>query len=113
MLFDDHAIVLEQIASRLSQEGDIKLCQMSGLEDAVHAAAECQPDVVVIDPQNKEGYNLDLVFVLRQSHPDIKIIVLTAIADTSTKMILRRIGVGDVLEKGEGTERLLAAIRGG
>ncbi|MBI3159333.1 MAG: response regulator transcription factor [Chloroflexi bacterium] len=111
MLFDDHAMVLEQVAGRLRQENDIEVCQTSGLVNVVESTRAVRPDVVVIDPQNKDGYNYDLLFLVRQSQPETKIIILTAIADTSMRMVLQRIGISDVLEKGVDTEKLLDAIR--
>lgn len=110
VVVDSHERVLEQLAARLGQETGLDLCgyaSVSGLEDLI---AKCNPDVVLIDPYRGQSYNLPLLQNIALTYPGIRVIVLTAVADTSTRIAMKRLGVKAVLEKGIDFDEVIRAI---
>ncbi|HUI73115.1 MAG TPA: response regulator transcription factor [Spirochaetia bacterium] len=79
----------------------------TGLE-AERLAEEVQPHLIVMDVRMPELDGVSATRRIKSVHPEIKILVLSLNAGSSTEALAA--GADAFVSKGEGPERLLAAI---
>lgn len=78
MLVDDHAIVREGIRHVLSATPGVEVVAEAGDgEAALRLAAETRPDIVVLDLSLPGAGGLEVTARLRQSLPDIRVLILS------------------------------------
>ena len=78
LLVDDHALIREGLRRALEQTSDLRVvAEASSLNEALALERAHQPDVAVVDIQLGEGNGIDLVRSLRQSRPEVGLVVLT------------------------------------
>jgi DNA-binding NarL/FixJ family response regulator/signal transduction histidine kinase len=110
LLVDDHAAVREAIALAFGQEPDFEVTgQAASLAEARQMLQDV--DVAVIDLGLPDGYGGDLVRDLRELNPEAQAIVLSASIDRSE--IARAVdrGAAGVLEKTNGLDEVVQAVR--
>ena len=82
MIIDDHEIVRRGIAELIERADDMEVVAEAGsVADAVRRAGLVQPDVMLVDLQLPDGTGIDIMNQVRESHPDIRPIVLTSFDD--------------------------------
>ena len=75
---DDHAILREGLKMLLEdEEGMVVIGESDNGRDALHAIAECRPDVVIMDISMPSLNGLEATRRLKKDLPDIKVIILT------------------------------------
>src|SRR5215472_11182157 len=101
VLADDHPIVLQGLQHLFARHSDLEVvASCAGADEALSAAREHKPDVVVLDLRMPQRSGLDLLSVLGRELPDIYSVVLTA-AITQDQVIeaLKRGAAGIVLKE--------------
>ena len=114
LLIDDDQELCELLSSWLSQEGfQVRACH-DGLS-ARKALSESSPDAVVLDVMLPDGSGLELLKQLRNDHPDLPVLMLSARGEPLDRILGLELGADDYLAKPcdprELTARLRAVLR--
>jgi DNA-binding NarL/FixJ family response regulator len=110
VLADDHTLLLEAFERLLADECEI-VAGVSNGRALLEAAASLRPDVAVVDIAMPLLNGLDAARLLKQSHPDIRIIFLTMNEDPALAAEAFRAGASGYLLKRSAASELLTAIR--
>ncbi len=112
MLVDDHAILRAGVRSFLQLYPDIAVvAEASNGEEALVKVGEVQPEILLLDIGMPGMNGLVLAGLLRERHPDVKLLVLTQHENPEYLQELLHTGVDAyVLKQSEG-EELVWAIR--
>lgn len=112
LIADDHAVVREGLCSLLNTEPGMKV--IGEAEDghrALQLAAELRPDVLLLDMVMPHKSGLEVIAELRETNPEIGILVLTSFADDDVLFPAIKAGALGYLLKNASPQRLLVAIR--
>lgn len=112
LIADDHPVVrdgLTMLASSLA-ELDVIGAAASG-EEAVRAAVELQPDVVLMDISMPDLSGIDATIRIRKAAPRVRILILTTHEDPASLMSSMRAGASGYLLKTSGIGEIATAIR--
>ena len=112
LLADDHSIMRDGLRVMLEQSGEFEVVgQARDGEEAVRAAFELSPDVVLMDVMmpNKDG--VEACREIMESTPDTRVIMLTASTEEDAVIEAVAAGATGYLQKVSGMERLLATVR--
>ena len=112
MLADDHPLVREQLAARLSREFDFELVAVAATSRATMQEIQLKnPHILLIDPIMRDGLGLATLRQVCVSFPELVIVVLTAYVDTALKMHFHQMGIRHLLTKGVVSSQLLTELR--
>lgn len=82
MLVDDHEIVRRGLADLLGAQPDIEVvAEAATCREAVARVAAALPDVAVLDVRLPDGSGIDVCRRIRQEHPSVRCLILTAYDD--------------------------------
>ena len=113
LLADDHSIVREGLQSMLerSEEFEVVGQARDGVE-AVQAASELSPDVIVMDVMmpNKDG--VEACREIMESLPDTRVIMLTASTEADAVIEAIAAGATGYLQKVASMDQLLGMVKG-
>ena len=112
LLVDDHSIMREGLRSMLRDSDEFQVVgQARDGEEAVRAAAELSPDVVVMDVMmpNKDG--VEACREIMEFAPDIRVVMLTASTEEDAVIEAVAAGATGYLQQVSGMDRLLSTIR--
>jgi DNA-binding NtrC family response regulator len=109
LVVDDEASARSGLEKLLRQSGYVVDTAKHGKE-ALVVAAERPPEVVVTDLKMPEMDGMTLLGKLRESDPDLPVIVATAFGDVSSAVAAMRAGAADYLTKPIDIDALLIAI---
>ncbi|MBL8117095.1 MAG: response regulator transcription factor [Anaerolineae bacterium] len=112
VLADDHAVLRAGLRALLNAESDIVVVGEAGDgEEALHAIAVHQPDIIVLDLMMPKVKGLDIIEQISKSYPHTRVLVLTMHADTQyIRHVVKMGGAGYILKSSADTE-LIKAIR--
>src|ERR1700745_89319 len=78
MIIDDHEVVRRGVRSLIEAIPDWTVCaEAEGGEEALKAAAENKPDIIVLDVSMPNVSGLDLIIQLMKILPKVEILILT------------------------------------
>lgn len=113
LLVDDHAVVRRGLQYYLATQTDITLVGEAGNgEEAIMKVAELAPDVVLMDLLMPGMNGIEATQQIRQTHPNIKVIVLTSFSDHDHVLPAIQAGANGYLLKDVQPDELAQAIRG-
>ncbi len=82
LIVDDHEVVRMGLRTLLERRPGFAVVGEAGTaEEAVRAAKQSQPDVVIMDIRLPDGNGVEACREIREEFPDIKVIMLTSYAD--------------------------------
>ncbi len=111
-LVDDHLILREGIRLLLSRAPDIEIVgEVGSGEEAVAAAGQVRPDVILMDITMPGMSGLEATSQIKQTNPDIKILVLTMHESDQYFFKMLDAGVSGYFVKGGSSSELVSAIR--
>ena len=114
LLIDDDQQLCELLGSWLSQEGFVVRACHDG-SSARRALADSAPAAVVLDVMLPDGSGLELLKQLRNDHPDLPVLMLSARGEPLDRILGLELGADDYLAKPcdprELTARLRAVLR--
>ena len=114
LLIDDDIELCELLVSWLTQEGfQVSACHDG--QSARHALTQQTPDAVVLDVMLPDGSGLELLKQLRNDHPELPVLMLSARGEPLDRILGLELGADDYLAKPcdprELTARLRAVLR--
>ena len=112
MIVDDHEVVRGGLRAMLEATGDISVVAEAGtVQEAIAAADQHQPDVVVMDVRLADGSGVEATREIRARRPETQVLMLTSFADDEALLASIMAGAsGYVLKQIRGGE-LIRAIR--
>lgn len=112
LLADDHPLIREGIGNTLRKEPDLRLVGEAGDGDAcLQLCRSRQPDVLLLDLDMPGPPPLELIALLRDNCPQLRLIVLSAHDDYISVHALLAAGVHGYVLKDEPPVAVLRAIR--
>jgi two-component system KDP operon response regulator KdpE len=109
LVVDDEAAIRRFLRASLSVDG-FRVIEAAGVKEALRAATQDRPDVVLLDLGLPDGDGLDLIREVR-GWSAVPIIVLSARGEERSKIAALDAGADDYLTKPFGVGELLARIR--
>ena len=112
LLVDDHSIMLEGLQSMLEQSEEFEVVGQArdGVE-AVRAASELSPDVVVMDVMMPGKDGVEACREIMDSAPDTRVIMLTASTEEDAVIEALAAGATGYLQKTSGMDQLLSTVK--
>jgi CheY-like chemotaxis protein len=112
LLVDDHRIVRQGLASLMQFETDLEIvAEAEDGRQAIEAARQHTPDVVVMDVNMPVMNGIDATRVLTREMPRVKVVGLSMHLDADAANAMREAGAVAFLTKGSPPEDLIATIR--
>ena len=112
LLADDHAVVRQGLRTFLDLQDDIEVVAEAGDgAEALAAAVQHAPDVVLIDLVMPNVDGIEAIRGLRERVPDTRAIVLSSFIDDEKLLPAVRAGASGYLLKDVQPQELVAAIR--
>ncbi|QFG24134.1 response regulator transcription factor [Actinomadura sp. WMMB 499] len=112
LIVDDHTLFAEALAARLGREPDLVILPIaSDARRALALTATERPQVVVLDMTLGAESGLDVLDRLRESEPDVRVVVLTAMSELDVLVQAVRRGAVGWLSKTESAELVARVIR--
>ncbi|MER7541482.1 response regulator [Actinomadura sp.] len=112
LIVDDHALFAEALAARLGREPDLVILPIAAdVRRALALAATERPRVLVLDLMLGAESGLDVLDRVRADHPDVRVVVLTAMSDPDAMVQAVRRGAVGWLEKTESADLVARVIR--
>ena len=113
LIVDDQAAVRDGLAVMLDLDPDITVVgTASNGQEAVAAVGELAPEVVLMDLNMPVMGGAEATRVLRQSHPDLPVVVLTTFDDDESILEALRAGARGYLTKDADRSTIIQAVRG-
>lgn len=114
LLVDDHLMLTEALAARLSRADDLWVAGRiaagdPGLLDLVR---RLRPDIITIEVAGLGSASEEVLRELAGTAPEARIVVLTSEQDTAQAVAAARLGVAAWVPKERGADELLAVLRG-
>jgi DNA-binding NarL/FixJ family response regulator len=116
LICDDHPVFRDGLGMLLGELGVEVVASVATGEDAVRAAAELSPDVVIMDLHLPALSGIDATRMIREQCPATGVLVLTMLDDDTALLAALRAGAGGYLLKGADhadVERALNAVVNG
>src|SRR5512135_410128 len=112
VVVDDHTLVRQGIVGLLSSQPDIEVVGQAGNgQEAIAAAAELSPDVMLMDVSMPGISGLDATREIRSRQPDVQVLILTIHDREDYLYQALRAGASGYVLKGADVQDLLAAVR--
>jgi DNA-binding NarL/FixJ family response regulator len=112
VIADDHAVLRESLAALLATQKDFEVVGKAGTgTEALELVNQSHPDVLVLDlfMPNTDGF--EVLRTLDKAGSRVASVVLTGSENQPDYVQVVRLGARGLVLKGEGPERLFAAIR--
>jgi DNA-binding NarL/FixJ family response regulator len=112
LIDDDHPAAREGLAVSISRQPDLRVSgEADDVAGALRKVAAEAPDMVVVAVSLRDGSGIDLVKRIRDRHPAVRVLVWSMYDESLYAARALRAGASGYIEKGETTERIVAAIR--
>lgn len=112
ILIEDQQILLDSLKDSLQMAEDIEVVAWSAnAADVVSLCEFHKPDLVLMDICNEDGHSgINETVNLKARHPEIKVILMTAMPDVSFVHAAKEAGADSFVYKNVGKEELLNSI---
>ena len=112
LIADDHAIVRAGLKQFLAGEIDLEVTGEAATGDETIALARAgEFDVVLLDISMPERNGVDVLKTLRDTRPELPVLILSAFAEEQYALNLLRAGAAGYLNKEAAQSELVGAIR--
>ena len=112
LIVDDHPVVREGLALRISRQPDLEVCGEAGdVAEALQVLGHVRPDVAIIDIALKSGSGLDLIKRVKARDESVRMLVWSMYSETHYAERALRAGALGYITKEQATEKIIEAIR--
>ena len=112
VIADDHAVLRESLTTLLESQPEFQVVgKAANGTEALDLVQQHQPAVLVLDLFMPGGDGFDVLRTLDKANSRVAAVVLTGSENQSDYVQVVRLGARGLVLKGEGPERLFAAIR--
>jgi DNA-binding NarL/FixJ family response regulator len=109
---DDHPLLRQGLALLINQQQDLEVSgEAEEAQEALHAIAQKQPDILIIDISLNGPDGLDLLKNIRALYPDLPVLVLSMHDEELYAERALRARANGYIMKQEATEKVLVAVR--
>jgi len=111
-IVDDHPLVREWLTNLINQRPDLVVCgEAEDAAQALQAISTAKPEVAVVDIALKSGSGLELIKDLKQTCPEVAVVVLSMHDELLYAERAFRAGARGYVMKRESTKKIVEAIR--
>jgi len=112
LVVDDHPLVREWLANLIQQQPDLTVCsETESAPSALSAVASARPDLVIVDINLKNSSGIELIKSLKESHPEVPVLVLSMHDESLYAERIFRAGARGYVNKRETAQKVVEAIR--
>ena len=112
VIADDHAVLRESLTALLESQPDLQVVgKAANGAEALEMVQQRQPAVLVLDLFMPGGDGFEVLRTLDKANSRVAAVVLTGSENQADYVQVVRLGARGLVLKGEGPERLFAAIR--
>ena len=83
----------------------------SCVKDFNRAILDCSPDILLLDTELPEENGFDLLCVMKERHPDVTCVILSAFGSEMDKVTGLNLGAEDYIVKSVGNMELIARVK--
>ena len=111
VVVDDHAAVRKSLRQLIELRGPYEVVgEGSNGAEAIERVEELSPDLVLMDMNMPVMTGAEACKVIKERHPDIKVLALTAFADMANVSAMVKAGASGYLLKGGSAQELLESL---
>jgi DNA-binding NarL/FixJ family response regulator len=112
LIVDDHAILRDGLRSLLERQSDMEVIgEAASGEEALQQTAALEPDIVVMDVAMPGMNGLEATQIIKQRHPEVKVLILTQHDNREYILPLLQAGASGYVLKRSGGRDVVQAIR--
>lgn len=111
MLADDHRMLREGLRRSMTDQGFDIVGEARDGDEAINLAHDLHPDVILMDVTMPEVDGVEATRQIRQSLPEVRVVMLTMHADQEVLAAAIRAGASGYLVKDCSTEEIASAVR--
>ncbi len=112
LIVDDHQVVLDGFLARLELEEEINvIATASNGVEAIESVSREKPDVVLMDVSMPTMGGIEATMLLKEEHPDIKVLMLTMHDNREYIMKVMQAGAVGYMLKEISAEKMVQAIK--
>lgn len=112
LVIDDHLFVSESVGMAIDLQDDLRCVGLATTAAAgLEMAAAEPPDVVLMDLRLPDMDGVDATAKLKETHPEARVIILTAFSDVESMARAAAAGASGFLQKESSLSQILDAIR--
>ncbi|MDT8302934.1 MAG: response regulator transcription factor [Sedimentisphaerales bacterium] len=112
LLVDDHPVVRDGLTTIINHERDLNVCgEADDAYEALKAAAELKPDIVVVDISLKNSDGIELTKTIKSKYPKLSVVVLSVHDESVYAERALLAGAKAYLMKDAVSENIVKAIR--
>lgn len=109
LIIDDEPELVAILAAFLKQHGHDCVTALD-VQEAIRSASQHHPDLVITDYRLPDGDGFDVIRHIRQTFPQIPVILMTSYHDSATEEASRKAGAAAYLRKPFAFVQLTSAI---
>lgn len=111
-LVDDHPLVREWLTNLINEQADLAVCgEAETGQEARQAILSIKPDIAIVDISLKDSSGIELIKDLKQSLPNLAVLVLSMHEESHYAERALRAGAKGYIMKRETTKKVISAIR--
>ena len=112
VIVDDHPVMRRGLTAILEQDKNFRVTgQADGESDALEVFARVSPDCAIVDISLKDGNGLELIKKMKNSFPQIAIVVVSMYQESLYAERALRAGAKGYVTKEEAADRIAEALR--
>lgn len=113
IVIDDHILLRDMIVDTLNNEKDFNVVGISNdAKDAPELCEKSNPDVLLMDICTANNSNgIAYAKIVKENHPNIKIIIMTGILDVSFINEAKQIGIESFIYKNISKDSLVSTVK--
>ncbi|HKB34061.1 MAG TPA: response regulator transcription factor [Candidatus Dormibacteraeota bacterium] len=112
LIVEDHRVVAQGLAALINHQTDMKVVGEAGtVAECAPAAAELQPDVVLLDFRLPDGTGAEAAAAIRGIRPDAKVVFLTREDSDEARFAAVQSGASAFVHKSKAAAEVVTTIR--